>query len=750
MLWLGRSLLWFWGYHKGAAVGVGDPAISQPPSLTQWIRCSSSAIAGATSIKVDALHAAISNGTVLTFSGGTQVTLTAGASSGASSLTVSALSAGVAEGETAQGSVNLVLLDRVSPVMPAPTITDGRPQAGWGPTSVTRASWGRWRAIAGPPSGPLTDITYLRDTPVSVEWLSFADPFGPEAVIIRCPQLTILDVLDGTGGGGLGWLVDGALIYVDRVHPDGSTTTRRWEGELVGWDIEHTETSSSVVLMAVGVLHGLGRFKRAPQIARNATSLDAIVAAEYSIDPGVRPSLRVTGGSVTGGPSGITFTNRPAFISSKEFVRDLLSRSVLAGGADQWTVQWVSGRQWRLVKRSAFGTTYTYTAGTQGLEVRARRDYDTTYNTLYGSGVDTLGGGGEWRNLYINATGGVYFMPIGYLDAVQGLIEDPNNPGDLMTNPATQNTDIPRREEYISFGEGYSLTEAQSIGDRYVDRDSDPGWPMTLVAKVGPEEAHQCDVVAGDRIKLKHAFGSGATGVTAQVARAVYRRAGDIYVAEFTVDTRGRDADTLQKIAERDKQGRQPGRRLRLGSEAVQTADRGVPWDDSNGAGWLPRERAPRFNGGVEGTQTVSCTGGQWNIFEIVAAEGPVNIDLIEVYASISTQFAVVVCDWNVATSHLPANPLTHTTDWAPDVPGVLYAVGMSGHRAGYWKSTEAAGGQVTGVHKDFGGFEIHHRRGTPSGNGDANNSGSPAKAWIGVFPTSTCEVDARLHKGTE
>lgn len=119
--------LWFWGVVDGDAFGITAAAIASPPTVIQWIRCSSAAVATDTSVSVDILTAGIPSGTVLLFSGGTRATLSAQANPGDSSLTVTALPGGIAEGETAQGSVNVAMLRQVLIAMPAPTLSSGRP-----------------------------------------------------------------------------------------------------------------------------------------------------------------------------------------------------------------------------------------------------------------------------------------------------------------------------------------------------------------------------------------------------------------------------------------------------------------------------------------------------------------------------------------------------------------------------------------------------------------------------------------------
>lgn len=124
MLWFLRAGV---GHPLGFVDSFGPAAIVAAPTIRQQVRVSEAALAGATTIKVDTLNATVPPGTRLVFSGGTIATTTAIAHAYSSSLAVEALAAGIAIDETASASLNQVQVRRVSIVMPAPTLEDGRP-----------------------------------------------------------------------------------------------------------------------------------------------------------------------------------------------------------------------------------------------------------------------------------------------------------------------------------------------------------------------------------------------------------------------------------------------------------------------------------------------------------------------------------------------------------------------------------------------------------------------------------------------
>lgn len=610
----------------------------------------------------------------------------------------------------------------------------------WQPAFVTAEDWGRLRVTIGRRGSVPTDVTFLRDVPVAVESFSYADPFGPETAVIRFPQFTPFEL---PGAGDLSWLSRWARVNIERVHPDGSTSTLLWPGHVVAWDFEASERDAHLTLTCVGTLHQLMRFKRLMGSNRNTATLEAILANEYSMNS--RVSLDFDGAlSVSGGPTGFSYGNRPHGMPAIDYVRDLLSRSVVDTSGDQWTVH-ADGRVPLLVKRSAYGSTWTYTVGTQGLSFRLSQDHSQGTNVIYGEGVDTAGGGGKWRNYYSLPSTPVntdFFQPIGYATNVHGF--DEVGDGTLTDNSVRVDATEPRWEQFVNFGEGYSLTTAKTLAARLIERDKNPGWVGAMTARVDPEEGSRMSIREGDRISLKHHTAAGTT-TTLYVSRVELRKQGDLYAAELTVSERPADSDLVQRIIDRNRSGQDPARRLQLGRQSFTVADSKFPWDDSNGAGWYPRARK------FDGTSTVSLGANAWTVTEIVGSEGPDTIIKTEFRSNTSTTvFAVAICDWNVNPANLPANPLTATTDWFQNVPGILYAAGMSGQRAGYYPSTEAAGGGVTGVHIDEDAWSIHHSRGTPSGAGDSSNSGGTAKLWVAVFPSEACNMHGRLYHGTE
>lgn len=596
-------------------------------------------------------------------------------------------------------------------------------------------SWGRLRVLIGPPGEALTDCTFFRDIPTIVESVSWSDPFSDETAVIRFPQITPFE------NGGIGeteFLAPYGNVILQRVHPDGETLTTLWEGMVVEYQQNLDGRSGYTTVTCIGILHQVGFYRRAPKSSRAPDTLEVICANEFSTSIGNRPHLRNYPLTVTGGPTGISFVHRPAWLDSRAFLFETLSRSAISGG-DQWTIRKVAPRTPDLVKRSDRGEEWTMTCGTPGLAFRLVTDMTTRRNVIYGEGVDTFGGGGKWRNFIPKPE--EFFQPLSYQDTVHPHDEDGD--GGIDTDFDRLNLDRVRIEDFINFGEGVSRSEAQEIAELYRIRDFSAGFAGTATLTSDPEEGSRFDIREGDTFVMPYHLDNPA-GTSFHVAKVEWDwPSGSV---TLNLDTKNRDNDVLQRILERKREGTSPAKRLQLGRDSGQIADSKFPWDTESGSGWLPRTRAPRFSG----AQTVSCTGGAWTITEILGGEGPDTIVRTLIQASLSIPFAVLVTDWKITSADLPANPLLAASSWYQGIPGLLYAAGSLGQRAGYYPSTEVDGGSVSGLHIDEDSWVVTHSRGVPDGVGDSENSGSPGLLWVGIFPESTAAFHGLLTHGVE
>ena len=89
---------------------------------------------------------------------------------------------------------------------------------------------GYWRIIAKPHAAAVKDVTMLRGVPIQIGDFSDADPFGPQAMSLVLPQVSIFDAL---GFGELDWLrksVDIDVLWLGELPAGYPAKSWSWPG----------------------------------------------------------------------------------------------------------------------------------------------------------------------------------------------------------------------------------------------------------------------------------------------------------------------------------------------------------------------------------------------------------------------------------------------------------------------------------------------------------------------------------------
>jgi hypothetical protein len=630
------------------------------------------------------------------------------------------------------------LIVRVNPVMPAPTLTAGRPDPStFVPTTypVPEVDWGDLVVKIGPHGGTQTDATFIRGVPCVVESMSSADPFGESTARIRFPQYTPFDAY---GSGDWSFLGEFHDVTIYRRPPGGTPLTALWEGFVPVFSVSQVEDGAGLTIDCTGCLLQLKLYVRTPGLSDSADALDDVFDVQFD-SVTAKPALHTEPLVVTGGPTGLTTRYKGGGENDLEFVAGELAKATTVGG-DQWTILNQGSRTPELVLRDKTTVAATYTVGTPGVVLDLQQNWEDAENVIYGEAQDEAGS--LLRNIFIGADGGARYQPWAFSTAVHAWDLDETT-GALDTAAFTIDPTVARVERYFHFGTDLNRDEILSISQQYLDRDSDPGWSGRITLTVDPEEAmSRLELKAGQNIKLKYWAGSGATGTVFHIAGCDHRLQGDKYVATLTVDTKARDLYALEEIIRRIKSGNSPTRQLRAGRQSGIIADKSVPWDGKQ-SGYYPASRA-----WPSGAQTVSLTAGTWNTQRIMMAGGPLTVVKSEFHASVAAQFGVYVFDWNITSADLPTNPFA---DGAWDTPpdGFIVGWGTFGQHAGYWPGLESDGDAVTGVLIDETSWDIPPRRGTAASNdGDVNNASLPPYLYVAIYAASTCTMWGRFYHG--
>lgn len=277
---------------------------------------------------------------------------------------------------------------RVTEVMPAPTLTDGVPQAGWTPTSVTEAVVGWQRVIVDG-----DDVTAFRGAQIYVEGWEHAEPFGSGPATLVVPKVTPLDT---PGTGALSWLRAGAQVSLLTVDDEGTVTHRLWAGEIASNDVSLDESSWSWSIECIGAAWRGDLQVWKPPAWIDPTDIGELVADALNsvIGRGVHATDPVT--------TGIEIQQRG---SSDSYVlgrvQELLALGVTSAG-NQWTVIDDDGRRDLTIRLKDLTTVdWTVRAGTRGISIRLRKDATEHANALYGRWVAPDGrAGANWKFPY--------------------------------------------------------------------------------------------------------------------------------------------------------------------------------------------------------------------------------------------------------------------------------------------------------------------------------------------------------------
>lgn len=193
-----------------------------------------------------------------------------------------------------------------------------------------------------------------------------------------------------------------------------------------------------------------------------------------------------------------------------------------------------------------------------------------------------------------------YIAPLAVDSRVEPFLYKPN--GEISGSNPNHIPSKMRREIYTNYGEKASKIEAQTSARALQKQYMFPGYVGTINLSIDPEEMSRFDIEAGQNLTLKSFRGKDIFLHISNVDVNI-----DQQQVSITVDTQGRDFQTVQAILERDRSiGDSLLQSTRQYSEAKQTEDRFVVFDSESAAGYIPSHATP---------------GNAWNVIRIPAGE---------------------------------------------------------------------------------------------------------------------------------
>lgn len=463
-----------------------------------------------------------------------------------------------------------------------------------------RGSGGSLRVFVTAPGQQRKDVTMFRGVPTKVDNMSSTDPFGDAAAQITFPKISSLD---RPGSGDLSWLVPMANVDIVFYYEDGTYSGWAWEGMI----FSENPSLTSLSVTCKGALYQADNFLAAPWYPQYPVPYELLI--KNALDPAKNPTLRTAACRVQfpddwnllvpkfDSPDYLWFL-RPWGVSPGQkwtgmttrntggwepkltgFVQGLLSVMYTPEGG-QWTVFKSTGRvpvmKIRPVLLSPAEDSLTLYNGAPGVDANLSRDFSQSTNVVYGVGTDLSGS--SFSGQQVSADGiTTFYDPFAALPSVHPVIG---------SNPRL-NRNIPRKESKLTFPNGMDELAARDTSASHLQRFADPGYTgeisLTSDPMVGSTPYNRMLIKAGQDIVLKN--WRGADLILHVTTASASPSEGTV---SLTVDSKFRDALTVDEVMARTRDALDPIHALKVGTFAVTTQDMVKPWSYTEGSGIIP------------------------------------------------------------------------------------------------------------------------------------------------------------------
>jgi hypothetical protein len=463
---------------------------------------------------------------------------------------------------------------------------------------------GHWSITAYPRGKAPRELTTFRGIPTKVESFSFADPFGAQEMALTFPAST---VFDARGYGDLDWatkFTDVDMRWVGEV-PEGYDATAlvpgmSWEGYIVRFS--PTDAGLGVQLKGAGLQ--LDNYLAKPEFLARPLPYEWAIARCFLNKPALRlHPLRIiwpewwTKTYVP--PVKVNSSFIPAGVSEGEFWTGLLTRqtgswnpsltgyiaellAAMYSERGRWTIDFDVNRQPVMFHRDfVVGPgpgVVTINPRDPGVKLTLTEDWEQSLTTVFIQGKSRAGV--AYTGMQVSSDGqSTFYRPAAALRQVYP---------DLMDNDWFDHEVMPR-EVMLATQTGLSADDAALVARAHLSRFSEPGQQGTVTLKVDPTmdgaviPRHL--VRAGMDIHLPY-VGGRPEGVVAHVSASSASMASE--EVSLTIDTKARDALTVQEVMQRGRDSLQVSRMLVAGHWTNPISDLLMPWSYAEGSGFIP------------------------------------------------------------------------------------------------------------------------------------------------------------------
>lgn len=479
------------------------------------------------------------------------------------------------------------------------------------------SSAGHWRIVASPPYAAPVEISRFRGVETKVTGMSYADPFGPQAMNILLPGVTLFDRL---GAGDLHWV--NRFTNVDAY----------WEGDLPagygasmltpgmtwqGYIIRRRRSQAGLELQLKGALLQLDNWLAKPEYTARPLPYEWAIARQFLDKPALRlmplrilwpdwwptqyvpqtgkPSYMIPAG-VTEGDNWTHMLTRstgtwdPALTS---YIASLLAAMYTERG--RWTID-LDGERQPVMRFMEFPTgpstgMVTINPRDPGVLPSLDEDDEETLTTVYAQGSSNSGI--SYTGMQVSADGTrTSYRPMAALRQVYPP---------LSTNAWFDDQAMPK-EVMLQMQQGLSPDDAAIVARAHLTRFAEPGIVGTITLGSDPYvdgvPIPRHLVRAGMDVHVPYLFGN-PDGVVLHVSNSEANLTDG--KVTLTVDSKFRDALTVAEVRQRGRDALQVTRMLVAGQYTPPVPDQLYPWSYEEGSGYIPSNSVysavPLFDG---------------------------------------------------------------------------------------------------------------------------------------------------------
>lgn len=451
------------------------------------------------------------------------------------------------------------------------------------------------------------NVTFVRDAPTGIGTMDTTDPFGPGAADLVFPSVSMLDAV---GTNDLWWLLPEADVDVVFVPASTDDPVYRWEGYMVSFSFSAADAGSTLTVSCLGAGHQVDNYLAKPEYVYQPIPYEVAIARQFENHPDLRlaplrvewPDWWATRFSVA------DYANKPLYLrpigltdgqlwsgmvtrstgsfdqALTGYIQGLLANMYSEYG--QFTIDIDEGRRpvlrHRTRKTAPDATTLIVDILTPGVKVSPVKDFSQRLNVVYGQGKSL--NGSTFSGMRQSADGSrIFYEPMAYRRSVHPLEQNDWYDRSIM-----------RKEVNLSFYEGLAESEAQVIARKHLQRFSDPGVTGTIELRSDPW--------MGTDYFSRHLIRAGmaiqVTGLFGQPEGVLFHITDCSVTAEatsLTVDSKFRDALTVNEVRMRTRDSLAPVRMLTVGQYKPNIPDMLFPWSYADGSGYVPKTATPLF-----------------------------------------------------------------------------------------------------------------------------------------------------------